>query len=745
MSSGAGVRQASAIEAPVVAEVSGNHEAGEPRLRDENLRAEFQQVVEPWFEERGVPHFSPRYSPQKRVGELVPLLFTVLAFEVAVAPWLDLSVLSLLLSLAMVVFVALCIPWPRGPARDSSTSLLWLLARLVPLGVLGSLLASDAPPLWSDPWVDASVILVGLAASALLFQDDVWSGGGRELVARRRGLVLFVVAGVVAFAVEGSVAPFEQPLSATVGNVLPFVAPVPQALPALVVLALVYTWSRELNAASGGGDADSRDGSPPACARTPTTAALVTAMPLLVILLGAETTVLPHVAHDARLEAVLPLATTLLLAAYAVVVFLRTSRAGTEGHRRSTRLKQAVVDRAVSTHRVSLAAWLLLFLVSYPLLALFFLEIDAFGEKLTGGPAFLVTLAINLLYLAVAWFVVSFGLDRVAVWARREREQIAESVTLGLARGLPLLLVFTAFFGFTAETWEVVIEAGTLAFLGLLALLAGLTVAFVLVTSALELRKDCRFGTNVDLESAALRTKDPEAGPPEGPFREVLHNLTTWQPQALTRSPLKLRGREWVNAMAVLSAYQAFVFIPVTVAAALLFWVLGRLAVPPDVAGTWIYGDGAPASRGAELAARPFIDEPWTRVAMILAIFSVLYLAVTVQSNKEHREEFFQGAERAILQLLAVKLVYDRFLSQARKPSLVRLRRLVRRVVAAVRARWRRPPPERPAERGVHSKQKRTSNATLASASTSGPRPPSSPGLGRKLRAGRWCPAVRRH
>jgi hypothetical protein len=648
-------------------------------------RETFRQVVEPWFEERGVPRFCPWYSPQTRAAELVPLLFAVLAFEVAVAPWLDLSVLSLILVLAIVLFVALCIPLPRGRGRGSSTSLLWLLARLVPLGVIGSLLASDSPPLWSDPWVDAAVILVGLAAAALLFKDDVWSGGGSELVGRRRGLIVLVMAAVVAFAVEGSVAPFEQSLSTTVGEVVPFVTAVPQGLPALMVLSLVYAWSRKLDAAS---QVDPR----PASTRNPMAAALVTAMPLLVIVLGAETTVLPDFAQDDRLEAVLPLALTLVLTACAVVVFLRASRgsAGTEDRRWCAGVKHVVVGQGVSTHPGALTVWLLLFLVSYPLLALFFLEIDAFGRELTGGGAFLVALAINALYLAVAWFIVSFGLDRVAVWARTEREQIAASVAMGLARGLPLLLVFTAFFGFTAETWEVVIEAGTLQFLGLLALLAGLTVAFVLITSAHEVGKHCGFGTKGRLKSAALRTKDPEAGPPGDPFRRALDDLTTHHNQDLMEPVLKLRGREWINAMAVLSAYQAFVFIPVTVAAAVLFWILGHLAVPPDVAGTWIYGDGAPPSRGAELAARPFIDEPWTRVSMILAIFSVLYLAVTVQSTREQREEFFQGAERAMLQILAVKLVYDRFLSQVRKPSRVRPGRFSGHLLAALRERWRR-------------------------------------------------------
>lgn len=48
-----------------------------------------------------------------------------------------------------------------------------------------------------------------------------------------------------------------------------------------------------------------------------------------------------------------------------------------------------------------------------------------------------------------------------------------------------------------------------------------------------------------------------------------------------------------VNALLVIAAYQALVLVPVGISALLLFWAVGRLAVSPDVAAEWVYGDNA--------------------------------------------------------------------------------------------------------------------------------------------------------
>jgi hypothetical protein len=55
-------------------------------------------------------------------------------------------------------------------------------------------------------------------------------------------------------------------------------------------------------------------------------------------------------------------------------------------------------------------------------------------------------------------------------------------------------------------------------------------------------------------------------------------------------------------------------------------------------------------------------------VALILGVFSTLYLAVHVQSSPEQREDFFGATERGVRQLLSVKLIYDRILDGRVRP-----------------------------------------------------------------------------
>jgi hypothetical protein len=111
--------------------------------------------------------------------------------------------------------------------------------------------------------------------------------------------------------------------------------------------------------------------------------------------------------------------------------------------------------------------------------------------------------------------------------------------------------------------------------------------------------------------------------------------------------------------MLVLAIYQVLIFTPVAVGAFAFFLLLARLAVPPAVAAEWVFGDGADPSLGLMLDNRPFVEEPWTRVAVVLAAFSVLYLTVTVLTDDNHRRTFFGVADDAIRQRFAMRLAYD--------------------------------------------------------------------------------------
>jgi hypothetical protein len=96
----------------------------------------------------------------------------------------------------------------------------------------------------------------------------------------------------------------------------------------------------------------------------------------------------------------------------------------------------------------------------------------------------------------------------------------------------------------------------------------------------------------------------------------------------------ELKPRMRVNALLVIAAYQALVLVPVGISALLLFWAVGRLAVSPDVAAEWVYGDNAGERETRLVDNLSFLGEPWTRVPLVLAAFSVLYLTVTLLTTR---------------------------------------------------------------------------------------------------------------
>jgi hypothetical protein len=123
-----------------------------------------------------------------------------------------------------------------------------------------------------------------------------------------------------------------------------------------------------------------------------------------------------------------------------------------------------------------------------------------------------------------------------------------------------------------------------------------------------------------------------------------------------------------VNALLVIAAYQALVLVPVGISALLLFWAVGRLAVSPDVAAEWVYGDNAGERETRLVDNLSFLGEPWTRVPLVLAAFSVLYLTVTLLTNKEQRTYFFSAASKALQQRLAVRVAYHRHFDDPLRP-----------------------------------------------------------------------------
>jgi hypothetical protein len=310
-------------------------------------------------------------------------------------------------------------------------------------------------------------------------------------------------------------------------------------------------------------------------------------------------------------------------------------------------------------------------LIGYPMLVGRDLGIHAFGWNLWGSAATTLMFAIYLPYFAFVALSVWLGLDRVAVWVGRELRRDFMGIVQGVAGGLPMLLGFAAFFALTAETWQVVVETNRANFLRLVGLLVALTLVVLVVLALHQLSQaqqqpeaqessddEAWEKTWEELRQEAQR-EEPSTNKPMPAAIDQLFYGTPPKPADLSPQ-LTLRMR--INALLVIGVYQALVLVPVGIGALMLFWWIGRLTVSPEVAAQWVYGDNAltdPKIKGLEkIENLTFLGEPWTRVPVLLAAFSVLYLTVTLLTNKDQQGFFFSAANAALRQRLAVRIAY---------------------------------------------------------------------------------------
>jgi hypothetical protein len=327
-------------------------------------------------------------------------------------------------------------------------------------------------------------------------------------------------------------------------------------------------------------------------------------------------------------------------------------------------LGQAAWDRLFrgAGHPLFLAPLLVASLIGYP---------ARMGSVVLAGVAAL----LFAIYAFLVWFFVWFGLDRVGVWVLREVRNDALQIVQGVAGGLPLLLVFAVFFALTAETWEVVVETDTREFLLLIGLLVALTIGvlFLLVNQQLQHAQrqlagkepiddrdqpdDRRHRTPWKLvQEQALREEPARNGSSTAVIEELFGSIPQPSKDADLSPGLERRGR--ANALIVIAVYQGLVLVPAGISALLLFWAVGRLAVDTGVAAEWIHGDNAGKAEELLVDRLSFWREPWTRVPVVLAAFSVLSLTVTLLTNREHRTYFFAAASAALRQRLAVRVAY---------------------------------------------------------------------------------------
>jgi hypothetical protein len=611
-------------------------------------RADLRRLIEHWFLDNGVPHFIRGFSARRggRVPVLLLLLFVVLAFEASVEPWLTPDAPLLLVAPAVVIALTWCAapvcapwlgiewrprprPWSIAVRIAVTMTVLWLVGlHFVPF----------------DAFVDFVICLLALWSSALTFRSSLWDlPAGEPRDRRASGLVALLVVAVVVFGLEGSVFPsFQQPLDDAASALAPGWPPLPQALPALPVVVAVFALAIQVSRADRG---------LASCAPSAEVSAFVPVAPLLALVLGGETAVLPEAMGDGWAQGALPVS---LLVGLALVSRARPRRAPLRATTLPTLQHARIKGTITNPSPMALTIWVGLLVCLYPSLVTWLASVRLGGHTLTGVAAFAFTAAINVAYLGVVWLITSFGLDHVASWAGSEALANIRSVVIGIARGLPLLLIVTAFSVLSADVWQAVAAMSVDAYVALLALILALTGTAMLINAKRELDDDRAFSSWDDVRRHLTR---PGAKAWD-PCQSVLRELDASPPEEPPPTP-SLRRRQSFNALAVLTVYQAFIFVPLLVAAGALFWLIGRLAVSASVAGSWIYGDGSPQTLANQLVERSFLAQPWTRVGLLLGTFSLLYVATQVLSSEEQRKDFFRGADQAVRQRFALLVAYN--------------------------------------------------------------------------------------
>jgi hypothetical protein len=703
--------------------------------------------IERWFLRRGVPQFVYGYLPVDSMPILFYLLLIVVASDLAIGPWVSRNRWFLLVAPAAFVLLGLCLrlfvkasiigearyllgELTKGRTVKSKRSymsfkagisclashpirLSRLLLGVCLLGFLVFLLGRDR--VWSSYSVDFVVITVLLWSAARLFGPDVWEGTNATLRERQRRLYLVGAVAIVAFALEGSIVPNAMVLMGDV-TITPASLPVPQALAALLVTAIIVVQSRGLIAASSqAGDGVDQQPSEAGELGQQHVNHYFPALPLLILVFCAETAILPSLG-PIWIAATIPLAA---LASLPVLSRRRQDKPIRKSNNRRLRwvrtpqwltmLASHPRVRSFINHpsvRVllnnpSVKSLVILYIFVCPMLVG---ALAASDENNPADPksAFLLAFAINLFYLILVVSIAVFGLNGVARWASKEAWKDLRQVLSNLGRGLSILVVFAALALLTAETWETMREISTTNYLGLVGAILGLAGAFHLITSLQHVTKTAAFGTWSEVRAAAM-PEDDDSLDPEIEIKALLdrNELSHLDPEdPKCKAPKHRLGvLETANSVIVMMTYGIFFFFPVTIVAAIVFLTFGYVTVPDKVAANWIAGDRASQTEINEIKSLPPVQQPWIRVGLLLTAFAILYLVVEILSDPDKRKIYFESANKAVRQRLAVRLAYCEVRARRNLPQTWRpthFRWITMPVVAAHRTGGWQPPTTSP-------------------------------------------------
>jgi hypothetical protein len=257
------------------------------------------------------------------------------------------------------------------------------------------------------------------------------------------------------------------------------------------------------------------------------------------------------------------------------------------------------------------------------------------------GTSFAVVAGVNVLVLAVVYFVILFGVVPMTRWAIVHMWGQFGGVLRLMARSLPLVLVFSMFIFLNAEAWQVAADFTPGYFALAAGVLVGVASLFVLLRLPREidaLRKFSDWGVVCDFLSDA----------PLDPTH--VEGLTD------TPDPPKLTRMDWLNVGLIWLFSQAVQIVLVGSVITLFYVVFGTFTVRESTILQWTTSQGVSGWRppGTDL----LVTWELITVSGFIGAFSALQFAISAVTDETYREEFLADLVHDLREAFAVRAVY---------------------------------------------------------------------------------------
>jgi len=247
----------------------------------------------------------------------------------------------------------------------------------------------------------------------------------------------------------------------------------------------------------------------------------------------------------------------------------------------------------------------------------------------------------SLLMLGLAWVVTRYAILPLVVWAVRYTVRGFYDLYRLATRALPLMLLFITFLFINTEVWQV---AGTMEvprLWGVIAVFAGLGIAFVVGRVPAEVRLIEASAGQDEVVSACQGT----------PMAEAARQLTG------LGEPVPLSRRQRRNIGLVMTVAQ---LVQVTLFALVVwafFVVFGAIAISIAVQEAWLAGL-ADVVTYLPLGSGHGITQALLRVSVFLGAFAGFYVTIYTATDGVYREHFYDRIRRDLEQSLYVRRAY---------------------------------------------------------------------------------------